>query len=83
VKIDDADRRIREIVATIPPEARRVLLEVRTADVERRAVEIGDLYAGGIAPETAELLIDAEADPTLRAVLVGVLREEAIGWSSS
>jgi hypothetical protein len=41
----------------------------------RRAQEIGALHAAGFLPATAELLIDAEEDKYLRAVLFGVLRD--------
>jgi hypothetical protein len=44
-----------------------------------RAWEIGRLHQGGIAPATAELLIDCEEDPALRAVVVGMLREAERG----
>jgi hypothetical protein len=44
-------------------------------DDAERAREIGYLHASGIVPAMAELLIDAEEDPALRAVLVGMLRE--------
>lgn len=54
---------------------RPILLQVLTADEEHRAAEIGNLYAFGIAPATIELLVDAEQDPALRGVLVGMLRE--------
>jgi hypothetical protein len=40
-----------------------------------RAREIGELHRSGVLPATSELLIDAEEDPYLRAVLVGMLRE--------
>ena len=76
MNLEEADRWLRDLVRTIPPEARQVLLELLASeDPERRAAEIGNLHASGIAPETAELLIDAEEDPYLRAVLVGMLRE--------
>lgn len=75
MSLADADRRMRGIVATIPDRARTYLLEVLTADEGTRALEIGTLYQLQVAPSTAELLIDAEADPVLRAVLVGMLRE--------
>ncbi len=44
---DGHDRRLRELVATIPPEVRAVMLDVLTADEERRAKEIGNLRAPG------------------------------------
>jgi len=65
-----------EALATYPPQVRSLMLEVLTIrDNSERAREIGDLHQSGIAPATAELLIDAEQDPALRAVLVGILRE--------
>ena len=51
------------------------LLDVLTADDATRANVIGNLHATTMVPATAELLIDAEEDPALRAVLVGMLRE--------
>jgi hypothetical protein len=52
------------------------LLRVLTIrDDAERAREIGNLHQSGLVPATAELLIDAEEDPYLRAVLVGMLRE--------
>jgi hypothetical protein len=71
----DLEHRLRESVDAIPPEARPLLLQMLSADEERRALEIGSLHAAGVLPATVELLIDAEADPYLRAVLVGILRE--------
>ena len=38
-----------------------------------------DLHRSGILPATAELIIDAEEDPALRAVVVGVLRGAGAG----
>ena len=71
----DLERRLREAVGAIPAEARPLLLEMLNAHDERRALEIGSLHAAGVLPTTVELLIDAEEDPYLRAVLVGMLRE--------
>lgn len=71
----DLERRLREAVGAIPSGARPLLLEMLSADEERRALEIGSLHDAGVLPATVELLIDAEADPYLRAVLVGILRE--------
>ena len=70
MNLEDADRR-----ATIPAGDRAYLLEVLTADQQTRATAIGNLHATGLTLATVELLIDAEADPVLRVVLVGVLRE--------
>jgi hypothetical protein len=73
--LPEADQRLRELVASIHPPARAEMLRVLTIrDDAERAPEIGDLH-GGIVPAMAELLIDAEEDPALLVVLVGVLRE--------
>jgi hypothetical protein len=53
-----------------------VILRILTIrDDAERAREIGALHGSGILPAISELLIDAEEDPALRAVLVGMLRE--------
>jgi hypothetical protein len=72
---EDADRRFRQVVSTIPEKDREFLLQALTADPATRAYAIGGLHASGRAPETTELLIDAVADPALTALLVGLLRE--------
>jgi hypothetical protein len=59
-----------------PGTGRAEMLRVLTIrDDGERAGEIGDLHRSAMVPHTAELLIDAEEDPALRAVLVGMLRE--------
>jgi hypothetical protein len=76
--LEHADRRFREIVGSIPEDARRYLLEALTADPASRAHAIGELHASGRAPETRELLIDAVADPALTGLLVRLLFEVGI-----
>ena len=67
----------------VPASGRDELLRVLTIrDGAERAREIGNLHQSGLIPATAELLIDAEEDPYLPAVLVGMLRE-ADRWSSN
>lgn len=44
-------------------------------DDTERAREIGNLHRSGVLPVTSELLIDAEEDPALRAVLVGMIQD--------
>jgi hypothetical protein len=76
VDLADTDRRLRELVATIPPAFRSAVLAVLEAqDGADRARAIGDLHATRLMPETVELLIDAEEDAYVRAVLIGTLRE--------
>lgn len=75
VDLEHVERMLRDIVANIPPDARKVLLEALTVDADLRAAKIGSLHAAGVSPATVELLIDAGADPELRAELAGMLRE--------
>jgi hypothetical protein len=62
-------------VNRIPAADREYLLEVLTADETSRAEAIGNLRATGLTPAVVELLIDAEAEPALRTLLVGILHE--------
>jgi hypothetical protein len=73
--LEDVDRRLRESLSRIPATDRNYLLRVLTADDSTRADVIGDLHATGLVPAIVELLIDAEEEPALRAMLVGFLRE--------
>jgi hypothetical protein len=73
--LEDVDRRLRESLSRIPDTDRDYLLRVLTADDSTRADAIGNLHAAGVVPATVELLIDAEEEPALRALLVGFLRE--------
>ena len=73
--LEDVDRRLRKSLSRIPSTDRDYLLRVLTADEATRADAIGDLHATGLVPATVELLIDAEEEPALRALLVGFLRE--------
>ena len=73
--LEDFDRRLRESLSRIPDTDRDYLLRVLTADDATRADAIGNLHATGLVPATVELLIDAEEEPALRALLVGFLRE--------
>lgn len=75
--LEDADRRLREVLVRIPVGDRGYLLDVLTSQDTSRANSIGNLHASGRAPATVELLIDAEEEPALRALLVGLLREAA------
>jgi hypothetical protein len=73
--LENVDRRLREAVSGIPAADRAFLVEILTSDDAMRADTIGDLHAARRTPATVELLIDAESDPMVRALLVGLLRE--------
>jgi hypothetical protein len=72
----EIEQRLRELVVATPERGRAEILRILSIrDHAERAREMGNLHRSGVLPATTELLIDAEEDPALRAVLVGILRE--------
>jgi hypothetical protein len=71
-KMETAPRRRLE---ALPPAARADLLHVLMLPDFDRANRIGEFWGYPQSRAFAELLIDCEEDRTLRAVLVGMLRE--------
>jgi hypothetical protein len=67
--------RLRERLDALGPTPRAELLHVLTLPDYERAGRIGEFYGNPKTRSFAELLIDAEEDPYLRAVLVGMLQE--------
>ena len=66
---------LRERLRALPPAARAELLYVlRLPDLDR-ADRIGEFWSYPASRTFADRLIDCEEDRTLRAVLVGMLRE--------
>ena len=70
------ERRLRERLDALGPAPRAELLRVLTLPDFERADAIGSYWANPKTRTFAELLIDCEEDRTLRAVLVGMLRED-------
>jgi hypothetical protein len=72
---DELERRLRERLDALGPAARAELLHVLILPDFDRADRIGEFWGNPKTRTFAELLIDCEEDRTLRAVLVGMLRE--------
>jgi len=77
VTFEDMENALRQRLKALPPAARAELLHVlRLPDLER-AERTGEVWSYPQSRTFAELLIDCEEDRTLRAMLVGMLREDA------
>jgi hypothetical protein len=76
VRPDELERKIQARLNALPPAARAELLHVLMLPDFDRADQIGAYWANPKTRTFAELLIDCEEDRTLRAVLVGMLRED-------
>lgn len=74
--LPEIEQRLRVLISAIPEPGRAEILRVlKIRDDTQRAREIGNLHRSRVLPHTSELLIDAEEDPALRAVLVGMIQE--------
>ena len=72
---DELERQLRERLNALGPAPRAELLHVLLLPDFDRADRIGEFWGYPESRAFAELLIDREEDRTLRAVLVGMLRE--------
>jgi hypothetical protein len=72
---DELERRLRERLDALGPAPRAELLHVLMLPDFERADRIGTYWGNPATRSFGELLIDCEEDRTLRAVLVGMLRE--------
>ena len=75
VDLEQLERVLRERLDALGPAPRAELLHVLMLPDFERPDRIGEFYANPKTRSFAELLIDCEEDRTLRAVLVGMLRE--------
>ena len=69
------EAQLRYVVEQLPGPARRDLLRILTLPDAERAEEIGAMYCDGRFVSLAELVIDLEAEPAARVLVVGELRE--------
>jgi hypothetical protein len=74
LRLEELERLLRERLDALGPAPRAELLHVLMLPDFDRADRIGELRERQ-DENVAELLIDAEQDPHLRAALVGMLRE--------
>ncbi len=73
------ERQLQARLDALGPAPRAELLRVLTLPDLERAERIGEFWSYRQSRSFAELLIDCEEDRTLRAVLVGALRDIARG----
>jgi hypothetical protein len=72
---DSVERQLRARLDALEPARRAELLHVLLLPDLERAERIGGVLELSLSRTFAELLIECEEDRTLRAVLVGMLRE--------
>jgi hypothetical protein len=75
VTLEEVEAGLRARLQALQPAARAELLHVLMLPDFDRADRIGEFWGYPESRAFAELLIDCEEDRTLRAVLVGMLRE--------
>jgi hypothetical protein len=75
IDVEDAERRIRAALDSMPAGARRRLLRILMLPEAERAAAIGALYEATDGGEAAELLIDLEEDRKMALIVTDVLKE--------
>jgi hypothetical protein len=75
VDLEQLERHLRARLDALGPAPHAELLHVLMLPDLDRVDRIGEFYGNPKTQTFAELLIDTEEDRTLRAVLVGMLRE--------
>ena len=76
---DELERRLQERLDALGSAARAELLHVLMLPDFDRVDRIGSYWGNPATRTFVELLIDCEEDRTLRAVLVGMLRDRKLG----
>jgi hypothetical protein len=78
---DELERRLRQRLDALGPAPRSELLHVLMLPDFDRVDRIGEFWGYSESRTFGELLTDCEEDRTLRAVLIGMLREDERGRS--
>jgi hypothetical protein len=76
--LEELEQRLARQITALPPPVRMELLGVFKLDMAERASRMGQLYEDAGTGALAEVLIDLESDRTARALVLGILIEDAL-----